>query len=189
LESGRIVVDEGSWRWQAESGQGLLDFDGASSADAPVTEFARRPEDEPESREADGWFERACELEADSPLEARAAYERAIDLDPAHAEAHVNLGRLLHEAQDPAAAAEHYRAALDARPGDGTAAFNLGVAYEDLGLLPEALLQYQEAVRFDPANADGHYNAAALAERLGRPAEAVRHLKAFRLLTRGRAPE
>ncbi len=53
-----------------------------------------------------------------------------------------------------------------------------------MGRLPEALLAYQRAVRIDPSNADAHFNAAALAERLGRPAEALRHLRTYRKLTR-----
>ena len=102
-----------------------------------------------------------------------------------HAQAHVNLGRLLHEAGDAAAAAPHYEAALRARPDDGTAAFNLGVALEDLGKTPEALLAYEHAVRVDPDNADAHFNAAALAEKLGQASAALRHLRTYRKLTRG----
>ena len=79
---------------------------------------------------AEGWYERGCDLEEPAPAEARAAYRRALELAPEHPDAHVNLGRLLHEAGDPAAA--HYRSALAARAGDATAEFNLGVALEDL---------------------------------------------------------
>lgn len=39
-------------------------------------------------------------------------------------------------------------------------------------------------MRLEPDNADAHFNAASLAERLGRDAEAVRHLAAYRKLTR-----
>ena len=53
-----------------------------------------------------------------------------------------------------------------------------------MGKLPEALLAYQKAVRLEPDNADAHFNAASLAERLGRPAEALRHLRTYRKLTR-----
>ena len=184
VDGSRIVAEDGARRWQPESGQILLDFGEA----LPESSASRiRPAPAPETDtpfSADRWFEWACELEADAPDDAVAAYRRALVEDPAHADAHVNLGRLLHEAGDAEAAAEHYEAALSARPEDAVAAFNLGVALEDLRKLPEALLQYQKAARLDPENADAHFNAAALAEKLGRSAEALQHLSRYRKLTR-----
>ncbi len=192
MEGSRIIVTDGNRRWQPESGQILFDFEVGDLARkaAPVARRAfreaREAQDDGSSREfsADEWYEWACELEPTSPDEAIAAYRRALALEPAHADAHVNLGRLLHEAGDAAAAEPHYAAALAARPEDGTAAFNLGVALEDMKRLPEALLAYQKAVKVDPDNADAHFNAASLAEKLGRPAEALRHLRTYRKLTR-----
>jgi tetratricopeptide (TPR) repeat protein len=187
MEGSRIVVADGSRRWQPDSGQILFDFGVADLAKkvAPVVRRAfREAQQEGPEFSADDWYEWGCELEPGSPGEAITAYRRALSLDPAHPGAHVNLGRLLHEAGDAAAAEPHYAAALAARPDDGTAAFNLGVALEDMGRLPEALLSYQKAVRIDPGNADAHFNAATLAEKLGRPAEALRHLRTYRKLTR-----
>ncbi len=186
-EGSRIVVEEGSRRWQPESGQILFDFGAADAQEnSPVVRRAlREAREDPGELSADDWYEWACELEPASPAEARDAYARALELDPDHTDALVNLGRLLHESGEPAAAEPLYRRALELRPEDATAAFNLGVALEDLRRLPEALLEYQHAVRLDPDNADAHFNAAALAERLGRPAEALRHLRTYRRLTRG----
>ncbi|HEY1250078.1 MAG TPA: tetratricopeptide repeat protein [Thermoanaerobaculia bacterium] len=190
VEGNRIVAEDGARRWQPESGQILLDFgtapaDAASPATMPVPVPAVPREDSGPEFSAEQWFELACELEASSSEEAIAAYRKALALDAAHADAHVNLGRLLHEAGDAGEAATHYEAALEARPDDAVAAYNLGVAEEDLNRLPEALLAYQKAVRLDPENADAHFNAAALAERLGRHAEALQHLKSYRKLTKG----
>ncbi len=188
VEGDRVVVDDGARRWQPESGQILFDFGVADLARkvAPLVRRAYREarEESPEFS-ADVWFEWGCELEPGSPGEAIAAYRQALELEPAHADAHVNLGRLLHEAGDPAAAEPHYEAALAARPDDGTAAFNLGVALEDQGKLPEARLAYLKATRLDPDNADAHFNVARLAEKLGRKAEALQHLQTYRKLTRG----
>jgi tetratricopeptide (TPR) repeat protein len=189
-EGSRIVVEDAAGRWQPESGQAVFDFDGAGAAgDArPVASpsFEARPQGSgaPGEPGAEAWFEWGCELEPADAAQAREAYEKALELDPDHASAHVNLGRLLHEAGDPAAAEPHYARALEIRPDDATASYNLGVALEDLGKLPEALLAYQKAVRLEPENADAHFNAASLAQRLGRNAEAVRHLAAYRKLTR-----
>jgi len=119
-------------------------------------------------------------------VRAREAYARAVELDPGHAAAHLDLGRLLHEAGHPREAAEQYRRALEARPRDATAVtatFNLGVALEDLGHVEEAIVAYERAVELDPDLADAHYNLSRLFERAGRRDAAFRHLKAYRLLT------
>lgn len=189
VEGKRIVVSDGRSRWQPESGQILFDFGVADLARraAPVAREAFRQAREDrgdEALSAEEWYGWGCELEAAAPEEASEAYRSALSLDPAHADAHVNLGRLLHESGDPAAAEEHYRRALEARPEDPTAAFNLGVALEDLGRTEDALAAYEKAVALDPQNADAHYNAATLCESLGRPADALRHLKEYRVLTR-----
>src|SRR5438105_1236051 len=91
---------------------------------------------------AEELFELALDLEAMSVDDARAAYERAIDLDPHHVDAHVNLGRILHESGAPLAAEQHYRAALEIEPDHAVAIFNLGVALDDLGRLTEAITMY-----------------------------------------------
>ncbi len=184
-----VVVGDGTARWRPESGQILFDFGVAELAEK-VAPLARKALRDARSKplSAEDWYEWGCDLEASAPEEAREAYRRAIGLEPAHADAQLNLGRLLHESGDPASAEAHYRCALAARPGDSTAAFNLGVALEDLGRTNAALDAYDKAVSLDSGNADAHYNAANLCERLGRPAAALRHLKSYRTLIRGQSP-
>jgi tetratricopeptide (TPR) repeat protein len=188
VDGKRIVAANGEERWQPESGQILFDFEVTDLARrvAPLARKAfRKATREPVAPlSAQEWYEWGCDLEAAAPQEAREAYRRALALDPSHPDAHVNLGRLLHEEGDPSGAQEHYRLALASRPDDATAAFNLGVALEDLNRSGEALAAYEKATGLDPQNADAHYNAANLCERLGRPADAVRHLKDYRVLTR-----
>jgi tetratricopeptide (TPR) repeat protein len=185
VEGNRVVVADGSARWQPESGQALLDFGIAELAEkvAPIAREAfREVQEDGDDLSADDWYEWGCELEAAAPDEARDAYRRALVLDPRHADAHVNLGRLLHESGDPSGALAHYEDAMLARPDDATAAFNVGVALEDLGRVPEALSAYEKAVALEPGNADAHYNAASLYERQGRVQDALRHLKSYRSL-------
>jgi tetratricopeptide (TPR) repeat protein len=194
-EAGGVVVADGDARWQAESGQTLFDFESGEGTLRRVAPLARRAsrdarrdaeEITAEDVTAEEWYELGCQLEEGSPDQAREAYQRAIALDPSHADSRVNLGRMLHEGGDAAAAEEQYRAALRARPDDTTAAFNLGVALEDLGRARSALEAYENAVALDPDNADAHFNAASLCERLGRPSAALRHLKVYRNLVRER---
>lgn len=175
----RIVVRDGEVAWNPESGQEVFDFSATELVDStlPMVE-AKRMED----YDAEGWYELACELESSSAEEARDAYERAVALNPQHADAHVNLGRLLHEEGAPAAAEKHYRAALAADPVHDTAAFNLGVALEDLGRVREAIEAYARTLALDPDNADAHYNLAGLYEKRGEKPAALRHLKMYRKL-------
>lgn len=185
-EGDRIVVRDGGAAWNPESGQLLLDFRVADLAGqaAPVARrlaHAARRSDEPLT--ADQWYDLGADLEAAAPDDARDAYARAVALDPRHASARVNLGRLLQDAGRAAEAAEQYRAALAARPRHPTAAFNLGTALEDLGRRLEAIEAYREALEADDGFADAHFNLARLYEQTGRRAAALRHLKAYKLLS------
>jgi tetratricopeptide (TPR) repeat protein len=186
-EGNRIVVRDGRTRWQPESGQSLFDFGVHEiEEDVRALKFATpAPPPPPASNEsAEEWYDRGCDLEEQDRDAALRAYLRALEIDPAHADAHINLGRLYHDVGNFEAAETHYRAGLKARPDDVTAAFNLGVALEDLGRLDEAVGAFQRAVKNDPGLADAYYNLSRLCERLGRRAEAMRYLHDYRKLTR-----
>lgn len=172
----QVIVSDGASVWNAESGQELFDFV-ADESGVPAAPMARG------SAETEEMYAVACELESSSPQQAREVYQRLLQLDPDHADAHVNLGRLLHEDGGPAAAERHYRRALEIDPEHETAAFNLGVALEDLGRVREAVRAYEHALEIDPQNADAHFNLAGMYERRGEKAAAVRHLKMYRKLT------
>lgn len=180
----RVIVRDGDTVWNPESGQALFDFSVAELAEktAPLAMRAAAEEREP-AVTAEEWYQLGCELELSSSPEAKDAYEHALRLDPDYADAHVNLGRLLHEDGTPALAEPHYRAAMRARPDHDTAAFNLGVALEDLGRFDDAVEAYRRAIELDPANADAHYNLAGLYERRGEKQAALRHLKTYKALS------
>jgi len=166
----QVVVREGQTRIAADSGQVLLDLQlGPSPARAPAPGV-------------DALFSEAQSLEDRAPAQARALYAQLLHRAPAHADAHVNLGRLLHEEGRLAEAQTHYRAALAARPSDATAAYNLAVALGDQGRTADAVRWYETALRSDPGLAEAHYNLACLHERRGQPALALRHLKEYRRL-------
>ena len=179
----RVVARDGSSVWNPESGQALFDFAVAEVASAAAPHARRAAEEarkEGEKLAASDWYRLGCDVEAASPADARDAYRRAVELEPHHADAHVNLGRLLHEDGKTAAAEVHYRIALTANPRHAAAAFNLGVALEDRGRLREAARAYERALASDPDFLDAHYNLGLLYEKLGKPSAAIRHLSAYK---------
>ncbi len=179
----RAVAWDGRVRWQPDSGQFLFNFEAPAVGAVPAARIAdATPMSRPATRTAEEWFDLGCELEAASPDEARHAYEQAIALDPALADAHVNLGRLFHHAGLAGPAETHYRTALAHAPGDPIAHFNLAGLLEETGRTQDAVASYQHALAADPDFADAHYNFGLLLDSLGRRAGAMTHLRAARRL-------
>jgi tetratricopeptide (TPR) repeat protein len=167
----RVVVKEGASRWQAESGQYLLAFEGDPAAGALRV------------IERQDWFAHAVDLEEEGDTEgAIKAYEEAVAADPTLLDAHINLGWLLHEAGRLDKAERAYRKGLEACGADPVLLYNLGVLLEGMERKNEAAETYQAALRGDPGMADCHYNLALLCEELDRPQEAIRHMAQYRRL-------
>ncbi len=182
----RVAVREGGSRWQAESGQYLLEFD-VDPADGSLSVIERKEPRAEASSGAQQWFDKGVALEREDAKTALKAYEHAIDADPAFLDAYINLGRLLHEARRLAKAEDVYREAIKACGEDPVLLFNLGVLLQDMDRKPEAVVAYEAALRLDPTLADCHYNLALLYERLAQPKEAIRHMARYRALTGSRS--
>jgi tetratricopeptide (TPR) repeat protein len=175
-----ILVRDGETLWNPDSGQVVFAF--IAEAEAGHRFGARSDRGAIDPLDAGEWHALGLELEGEQPEKAREAYAKALELEPEHADAHVNLGRLVHEEGDLASAEAHYRAALRAAPAHAVAAFNLGVALEDVGRFAEAADAYLCAIRADSSAADAHYRLASVYERLGKKSAAIRHLSAYRRL-------
>lgn len=185
----RVIAHDGAAAWNPESGQMTLDFAVADLADeaAPLARTRLQAvHAAPDDLAPDDWYDLAVDLEPVTPTDAADAYRRCLELDPNHADAHVNLGRLLQEQGRLAAAEAHYRRALDGQRDHALAAFNLGTVLEDLHRLDEAMDAYEEALARDPALADAHFNLALLYEKAGARQDALRHLKAYKAIVEGR---
>jgi tetratricopeptide (TPR) repeat protein len=183
----RVVAWDGKSRWQPDSGQFLLNFDAAAVV-RKAAKLAKLPEPAPKlpRLSAAQWCDLAMEIEDRSPLEARAAYHHALDLDPGNMVARINLGRLLHADANFVGAEAHYREVVRRHPDCGLGWYNLGVVCEDTDRANEALVCYEHAVGADPTLADAHYNLAILYERIGRRRDALRHLAIYKRLSPGR---
>jgi predicted Zn-dependent protease len=176
----RVVVREGGSRWQADSGQYLLEFEG-DPANGTLSVIERKHAATAPNG-AQEWFARGVALEREDSDRALQAYERAVAADPALLDAHINLGRLLHEAGRFEKAEQVYRDGVKACGSDPVLLYNLGVLLDDMDRAPEAMDAYEAALRADPGLADCHYNLALLYERLAKPKDAIRHLARYRAL-------
>ena len=182
----RVVVREGGSRWQAESGQYLLAFEG-DSVDGTLSVIERVPAATAPA-DAQDWFARAIALEQVDAKAALLAYQQAVAADPAYLGARINLGLLLHEAGRLTEAERAYREAINACGSDPALLYNLGVLLDDMDRKTDALEAYEAALRRNPGLADCHYNLALLYEKLKRPKEAIRHMSQYRRLM-GSAPK
>jgi DNA-binding transcriptional MerR regulator len=207
-----IVATDGNASWRPDSGQVLIEFETREIAeraagvapparprlgllprpapkhdDAPVgtAHPASAPQlwTDPDYRpSAEEWYELGCELEVTEPERAIDAYEKALALEPELADAHVNIGRLLHMSGERGRAEPHYREAVKQDPDDPTPHYNLGVLLEELGRKDEAVLAYRQAILRDPDFADAHCNLGLLLESAGNRTDAMRHLMLARQL-------
>src|SRR5437867_4079233 len=135
-EDDRIVVSDGESTWSPESDQMQLDFaisDLATRAAPMARRAARAARLVEQDLSAEDWYDLGLELEVAAPVEARDAYRRALELDAHHADAHVNLGRLLHEQGRDQEAERPYRLALRESPEHHPAALDPGTSPADLG--------------------------------------------------------
>ena len=109
---------------------------------------------------------------------ARAAAERALQLDPNLAEAHIAKGYLLHLFDfNFAGAEEEFRRASELAPQDPSTAMTLSSLLATLGRLDEAVTVAQRAVVLDPLRSGVHSNVAAYLVPLGRYDEAEAALR------------
>jgi tetratricopeptide (TPR) repeat protein len=174
-----VVVRVDTTTWEPVSGQTVLDLDvgAVTESIASVVNVSRSA---PDGRTAAEWYAFADEIEASDPSAAEDAYRRAIGLDGTFAEAHLNLGRLLHAAGAVRDALAEYEAARTIDGDDSTTPYNIGVASHDLGDLDEAMAAYQHAIELAPRFADARYNLAALYEEVGNEAMAIQHLREYK---------
>jgi TolB-like protein/Tfp pilus assembly protein PilF len=86
----------------------------------------------------------------ESVARARAAAERAIELDPALAEAHASLGYIQKNRFEWAAADASFKRALSLKPGYSSAHHWYGISLTQQGRFAEAITELKIAVSLDP---------------------------------------
>ena len=98
--------------------------------------------------------------------EARAEYEKALQLDPKFFVAAYNLGLMEETEGRFSAAMSAYREAIDRRRGFPPAHFRLGRLYERSGRIDDAVDEYAKAIRIDRSMRDPRRNPLVIDSRL-----------------------
>jgi tetratricopeptide (TPR) repeat protein len=90
--------------------------------------------------------------------EAITHFQKALEIQPAFAEAHNNLGNVQFQNGNMDEAIAQYQIALQINPDYAMARYNLGNALIKNGRLDEALTQFQMALQINPDYAEAHNN-------------------------------
>src|SRR2546426_5027472 len=189
VDGGRLLAQSDRVRFDPRSGQTVLALDTIDltrAAQATLATGLVRPL-QPPTEQAEVWFERASEWDAD-PMQwedAIGAYRRVIAIDPTYAAAWNNLGLLLHRMGRYDEAQTAYTSALDQDSRCCEAAYNLGSLHEDRGAVEEAIVDYRRALELSPDYADAHFNLAGALARHGRDGEAIKHWQRYLELDSG----
>ncbi|HJS04010.1 MAG TPA: tetratricopeptide repeat protein [Variovorax sp.] len=178
-----VAVRDRHSTWEAGSGQLLLDFE-VAPVEGSVAFLAPSPAPKPGDADARQLLADGEALESTDPAGAEAAYRAAIAAAPDHVDAYVNLGALLCDLQRYEEAVQLHEYALPRCPHSALLFFNHAIALEELGRLRIAALNYERSLQLDPDFADAHYNLGRLQELFGDARGALRHLNAYRRLTR-----
>src|SRR5438477_175701 len=189
LDGGRVLVESERVRFDPRTGQTVLDLDAGNlekAAEATLVTGLVRPM-APPTEQAETWFERASEWDADPAQwdDAIDAYRRVVAIDPTYAAAWNNLGLLLHRMAQYDEARTSYESALAQDPTCCEAVYNLGSLAEDRGELEEAVRCYRQALALSPDYGDAHFNLAGALARSGRADEAVAHWQRYLELDAG----
>ncbi|GEM_PF-1949720 len=92
-------------------------------------------------------------LAAKEPKDEKAAYQKAVQLDPYNALAHNNLGICLLNEKQYYQAAQEFDSAMKLAPQAAEPQFNLAVLYETVGKLDQASEHYSRALELDSQSA------------------------------------
>ncbi|WP_233859589.1 tetratricopeptide repeat protein [Paraburkholderia sp. HD33-4] len=181
-----VVVKTGESQWDATSGQLLLDLEVAplrgevAFLDAAPRNIVDR------EQQTEEWFALAEQLNDADVVGAEQAYKKVLELSPTpHYDAYNNLGVLLCEAGTRCdEALSVFDRALEHFPQDALLHFNRAVALEELERYDAAVAAYERCIELNPTHADAHFNIARLSEIRGDKQGLLRHLSAYRRLSR-----
>ena len=99
--------------------------------------------------------------------DAVASYRRALAINPDFAEAHNNLGTVLHKLGRIDEALQSYQYALKIDPENADVHNNLGILQNQLGQLEAAAASYRRSLESNPSYIEAHSNLGSVLADLG----------------------
>lgn len=136
---------------------------------------------------AEEHFQKGNEFtEAQEYDKAIVEFEAALNEDPEHISAMVNLGVVYYQVGRLDEAIEQYQKAIELKPEDADSHSNLAAAYVQKDQLQKALEEYQRAVDLDPELAEPNFGLGVVYFKLGRAEEAVQAFERFQELDTGK---
>ena len=117
-------------------------------------------------------------LQSARPADAAEHISRALQVDPASAAAHNNLGEAWRRIGRRDAAEACFRQAVSLDAGYADAHFNLATLLRRSGRGAEAVQAYRSALAINPAFVEAHVHLGETLNALGRPAQAIESLRA-----------
>jgi len=112
--------------------------------------------------------------------EAKASFERAIEIDPEETDGHYQLGRIAREEGRLADAINHFDAAVTRNPAHSQSEVwrEIGQTYFQAGQFEDARGSFERFLDKRPSDAEGRYRYGLTLHRLGRTEEAAAEMQA-----------
>ncbi len=120
-----------------------------------------------------------AEKKLDKKDEAKAAFAKAVELNPDSYSANKEYGEILAKAGDFEGAKKYYQKATELSPTDPDAFYNLGACLANLGDTESALAAYQKCAALKPDYAEAYYQIGTIDIGLNKKAEAIASLEKF----------
>ena len=100
-------------------------------------------------------------------------YNKAIEINPEHANSYYNLGLLLHKIKNYKEAVKCFEKTLKNQPGFKNANNNLGVIFYNLGENLKAITCYKNEIQINPQNIEAYNNLGIVFYNIGEVQKAI----------------